>query len=286
MWTSCTSTTFDSPPGLKRQVTGVSFESLSSAFSSSCSPHPWHDRIHSWLGTGLLEAAIVQSECVPDAVESLKIFCDIGKTGVTGASNYQRFTSRLENLVRRVSEGLNSSPDPEAQITLADVWRQSKVGSLSLPISTLVLILEHCEDLLLKELEQSIVDNLSQEEGLNHQPSLILQTISRSANLFVKFMKTFASLLQETGNQSKLMILFQTYSDYILTSSTNPITLYPSKYQGLAALFIIYTDLSSNGKKLHSSPREDLVKRIRCTDLSDLDSWLICAQFDLLNMFD
>ena len=259
---------------------------MSSAFSSSCSPHRWHERIHSWLGTGLVEAAIIQSECVPDAVESLRIFCDIGKTGLTGANNYHRFASKLDNLVRRVSEGLNSSRDPEALNTLADVWRQIKVGSFSLPISTLALILEHCEDLFLEELEQSLVDNLTQDEGLNYQPSLILMPISRSANLFVKFMKTFVSLLQETGNQSKLMIVFQTYSDYILTSSTNPITLYPSKYQGLAALFIIYKDLSSNAKKLHSSPKEDLVKRIRYTDLSDLDSWLVCAQFDLLNMFD
>ena len=274
---------FDSLPGLKRQVPGVSFKSLSSGLTSSSPAHPWYSRNNCWLSSGVVEAAIIQSECSEDCVKSIKLFCDIGQTGLC---NDERFSASLESLIRRVTGGPGDFKPPldrEAGTVLADVWHQSKVGNLRLSVTTSALILDRCEDLFIEELEQAVVDCLPLEEGC-HQPLHILRAISSSSSLFVKFMKTFATLLRETRNQPDLMRIFENFSETILNSRDNPITLYPATQQGLVALLILYRDLM---KTDHSSLRREEIKaEIRSYDLSDFDTWLICAQFEALNIFD
>ena len=277
---------FPSSSGLKCQVPGVSFKSLSSVLCTGSSPSPWYERNDSWMGTGVVEAAIILSESSRDFVESIKLFCDIGRTGVAGVSGNKRFSASLEMLIEKVTGGLTPSLNFETLRVLADVWSQYKVGSLSISPSALALILDRCEDIFIEELEQAIVDYLGRDEDNDeYQPPLVLKPVSHSTSLFVKFMKTFASLLQENGNQPNLMGTFQSFSDSILRSRTNLITLYPTNQQGLVALLVSYRDLTKL-RTDHSSHLQDLKENIRRYDLSDLDSWLICAQFNVLSIFD
>ena len=282
---------FTSPAGLKRQVGGVSFKSLSSALSTPPSPHPWHQRNQPWLGTGLVEAALIEAESCQDLVKSIKLLSDIGNTGVAGAYAEQRFSSGLASLVERLVKGwdkLEPSLHSEALAALTALWNQSKVGSLTLPASVLALVLEQCEDLFTEELEQAILDSSWLAEGQDHHSPLVLKPISQSQSLFVAFMKMFANKLKQNESQPMTMKTFQDFSEVILSLRTNPITLYPANQQGLVALLLLYCDLVkiAGSDHDHSSRLQDLRKEIVRYDLSDVSTWLICAQFNLLNLFD
>ena len=96
-------------------------------------------------------------------------------------------------------------------------------------------------------------------------------------------MKIFASKLKRNENEPMLLRTFQHFSELILSSRPNPITLYPVKQQGLVALLLSYNDVK---KITESSSRlKDFEEKIVCYDLSDDDTWLICAQFDVLKLF-
>ena len=282
---------FTSPSGLKRQVGGVSFKSLSSALSLPPSPHPWHQRNQPWLGTGLVEAALIEAESCQDLVKSIKLLSDIGNIGVVGAYADQRFTSGMTRLVERLVEGLDELDPPrysEALAALSALWNQSKVGSLTLPPLVLALVLEQCEDLFTEELDQAILDSSWLAEGQDHHSPLVLKPISQSQSLFVKFMKMFASKLKQNESQPMTMKTFQHFSEVILSLRTNPITLYPVNQQGLVALLLLYCDLVKivGSDQDHSSRLQDLKEKIVRYDLSDVNTWLICAQFNVLNLFD
>ena len=281
---------FTPPSGLKRQVGGVSFKSLSSALSLPPSPHPWHQRNQPWLGTGLVEAALIQAESCQDIVKSIKLLSDIGNIGVTGVYAEQRFSSGLGSFIEKLVEDLdkldNSPLHSEALTALTSLWNQSKVGSLNLPPSVLALVLDQCEDLFTQELDQAIFDSSWLAEGQDYPSPLVLKPISQSQSLFVKFMKMFASKLKWSENQPLTMKTFQHFSEVILSLRTNPITLYPANQQGLVAGLLLYRDLVKIGGTDNSNRIQELKKKIVCYDLSDVDTWLICAQFNVLNLFD
>ena len=85
-------------------------------------------------------------------------------------------------------------------------------------------------------------------------------------------------------NQPLMMKTFRHFSEVILSSRANPITLYPAKQQGLVALLLLYSDIGKIGTE-PSSRLEDLREKIVHYDLSDESTWLICAQFNVLNLF-
>ena len=121
-------------------------------------------------------------------------------------------------------------------------------------------------------------------EGQDHHSPLVLKPISQSQSLFVKFMKIFASKLKQNDNQPMTMETFQHFSEIILSLRTNPITLYPAEHQGLVALLLTYSDVIKilTG---HSTQLDALKEKIVRYDLSDDGTWLICAQFNVLNLF-
>ena len=261
---------------------------MTSALTTPPSPHPWHQRNQPWLGTGLVEAALIQSESWQDLVKSIKLLSDIGNIGVAGVYADQRFTSGLSSFIEKLVAGwdkLNPPLQSEALAALAHIWEQSKVGSLTLAPSVLALLLQQCQDLLTQELEQAIFDSSGLSEGQDQHSPLVLKPISQSQSLFVKFMKIFDSKLKQNENQPMMMKTFQHFSEIILSLRTNPITLYPAEQQGLVALLLIYSDLIKIVVTDHSSHISDLKEKIVRYDLSDSSTWLICAQFNVLNLF-
>ena len=236
-----------------------------------------------------MEAALIEAETCQDLVKSIKLLSDIGNIGVAGAYADQRFTSGMTRLVERLVEGLDKLDPPlhsEALAALTALWNQSKVGSLTLPPSVLALVLEQCQDLFTQELEQAILDSSWLAEGQDHHSPLVLKPISQSQSLFVKFLKMFASKLEQNENQPMTMKTFQHFSEVILSLRTNPITLYPANQQGLVALLLVYSDVVKLGGSEYSSRLRDLKENIVRYDLSDVNTWLICAQFNVLNLFD
>ena len=236
-----------------------------------------------------MEAALIEAESCQDLVKSIKLLSDIGNIGVVGAYADQRFTSGMTRLVERLVEGLDELDPPrysEALAALSALWNQSKVGSLTLPPLVLALVLEQCEDLFTEELDQAILDSSWLAEGQDHHSPLVLKPISQSQSLFVKFMKMFASKLKQNESQPMTMKTFQHFSEVILSLRTNPITLYPANQQGLVAGLLLYRDLVKIGGTDNSYRIQELKKKIVCYDLSDVDTWLVCAQFNVLNLFD
>ena len=262
---------------------------MTSALSVPPSPHPWHQRNPPWLDTGLVEAALIQSETCQDLVKSIKLLADIGNIGVAGVYADQRFTSGLSSFIEKLVEGwhqLNPSLHSEALTALTELWIQSKVGNLNFPPSVLARLLERCEDLFTRELEQAILDSSWLSEGQEQHFPLVLRPISQSQSLFVKFTQIFASKLKQNENQNQPMMMktFRHFSEVIVSSRANPITLYPAKQQGLVALLLLYSDIGKIGTE-PSSRLEDLREKIVHYDLSDESTWLICAQFNVLNLF-
>ena len=261
---------------------------MTSALTIPPSPHPWHQRNPPWLGTGLVEAALIQSESCQDIVKSIKLLSDIGNIGVAGVYADQRFTSGLSSFIEKLVEGWDQLDPPlqsEALTVLTNIWEQSKFGSLNLPSSVLALLLQQCQDLFTQELEQAIFDSSGLSEGQDHHSPLVLKPISQSQSLFVKFMKIFCSKLKQNDNQPMMMKTFQHFSQVILSCRTNPITLYPAEQQGLVALLLIYSDLIKIVETDQYSRLNDIKEKIVRYDLSDGSTWLICAQFNVLNLF-
>merc|ERR1719470_723627 len=137
---------------------------------------------------------------------------------------------------------------------LGAIWRLGRNGFLDLDPTFLAKILETCTETFVAEIEALLVEALEEEEMSNLSspssglPSLLVRTVATSQPLFVKAVQIFSKYLLEFDWNSKLLLLYQSFVSSILSSSSNPIQLYPCTSQSLASLLLTFRDLAMFGR--------------------------------------
>ena len=219
-----------------------------------------------------------------------------------GCADCTKTVETMEKLVKVVGDGdleesgkilvlvvlklLEMREIPRAGIdVLAKVWYLAKMGLTDIDPEILANIFERCIATYVVEVEFLIVEalemELSQELDSFHHSSkptylselLLLKTTSVSRVLFTKSVQIFAKYFMELQWNSRLIQFYQEFVSAVVSSTPNPVLLYPFEMQSLASLVITYNELARYGRG------DEVVKVIRTRfDIRDFDVMLVLLQ--------
>jgi len=138
---------------------------------------------------------------------------------------------------------------------LKNVWQKCMVSDSTVTNHTVVNMFEKCMDLFDEEIE--IYLNEAIRVDIDAAPvtdmtapcTRLLVVVSLSQKLFTRSLQLFTRYFIECDWNSCLISHFQSFSHTVLSLARNPVLLYPSPSQSLAALLLTHRDLVKSGHK-------------------------------------
>ena len=151
--------------GLKRQVGGVSVQSLHSNLLPRPPQHPWLKSQNSWLSSGVVHATELVSNKDGADLESLKLLCKMARDGIVGGDEDRSVVfGKIQKLSQSFLENSNGISNSCIETVIIEVWNLTKLGVIDVEILSLAKILNYCDGVFVSECEQLLVQLLQSED--------------------------------------------------------------------------------------------------------------------------
>ena len=250
-------------------------ESIYSRFCVDAEPHPWFQG-QSELEGGLVEAAQLAAQCYSPGQE-LATLLDVFSRGVPVSRQGRRSLGRaVETLVT----ALVAKNQLEDTTVLKRVWTLSCSGLLTVSSDLLGKVLVFCQDCFTLEVENIIIELLSDEENsIDLQSFVLIKAIACEAPLFIKSCQIFSRYFLELDFDISVVNIYQKFVSAILEVSREPVGLYPLKFRTLVRIWLAHREVAICGTDQQVSYLKNSLKEAVNNVSFCTDARLIMLQF-------